>query len=401
MTENSYYIDLENEFLADTYQKIPVLASNARGTRLWDLDGKEYLDFMAGYGVAILGHSFPAIREALMEQLERVYITHGSVYSPSRADFLRELSSVLPSSLTKSILSNSGAEAVEAAVKVSLKSTGRSRILSMKNAYHGKTLAALSLTHSQKYRKTFKDVLMPSVDFVEFGNIEILEEFLRKEDVAAVFLEPVQGEGGINIPPEGYLKAARQLTEQYGTLLVFDEIQSGLGRTGRMWAHENWGVIPDIMTIGKGIGGGVPMGVTSGKPEFVGSLSRGEQSSTTGGNPLACAAGTAVIKALKSGYVETARQRGQYIMKRMNDEIGNHRLVSSTRGIGMMIAIELRIRFLPILMNMMENGLITLYSGINTIRLLPPYIASEEDIDEAVEIMKLSLDRQLESAKVK
>lgn len=395
MTGNSYVEELEDKYLAGTYQKIPVLASRAEGSRLWDLEGKEYLDFMSGYGVAILGHSHPAVKDAIKQQLDQVYITHASMYSPARAGFLKDLASILPSSLSRAFISNSGAEAIEAAVKIALKSTGRKRIISMEKAYHGKTMAALSLTHSEKYRKSFRDLLYPHVEFVKFGDFEQLETALNGGDVAAVFMEPVQGEGGINLPPEGYIEDVRQLTEENNVLLAMDEIQAGLGRTGKMWAHEHWGITPDIMTIGKGIGGGIPMGVTVGKPEYVDSLEIGEQSSTTGGNPLACAAGSAVIRELRNGLVDQAKSRGEYILRRMNEEFGEHRLVSGARGVGMMLALELRIRFLPVLMDMLGNGLITLYSGRNIIRMLPSYIVTEEEADRAMNIMKNSLDKQL------
>lgn len=399
MTENAYYEEIEDRYLAGTYQKIPVLASKAEGSRIWDSEGHEYLDYMSGYGVAILGHSFPSVVAAIKRQLEEVYITHASVYSPARSNFLKDLNSVLPSQLSRAFLSNSGAEAVEAAVKIAMKSTGRKKIISMEKAYHGKTLAALSITHSEKYRKSFQDLLYPNVEFVKFGDTEQMAAALKNEDVAAVFMEPIQGEGGINLPPEGYLQTVRELTESKGTLMVLDEIQAGLGRTGKMWAHEHFGITPDVMTIGKGIGGGIPMGVTVGRAEFIDKLEIGEQSSTTGGNPLACAAGSAVINELKNGYVERARTNGEFLLKRMQEDLGPHRLVTAARGIGMMLALELRIRFLPVLMNSIENGLITLYSGRNTIRLLPPYITTEEEMEKAISIMKQALDKQLNQAR--
>ena len=400
MMKNINFEENEERLLAGTYQKIPVVAARAEGTRIWDAEGKEYLDFMSGYGVAILGHSFPAVKEAIRKQLDEVYITHASVYSPARSSFLSELSSVLPWNSSRMFLSNSGAEAVEAAIKIALKYTGRKKFISMEKAYHGKTIGALSLTHSNKYRKSFGDIIYPNVEFLKFGDIEQLKKSLQGEDVAAVFLEPVQGEGGINLPPEEYMKSVREITEETGTLLVLDEIQSGLGRTGKMWAHQHWGISPDIMTIGKGIGGGLPMGVTAGRSDIVATLEIGEQSSTTGGNPLACAAGVAVLKELRNGYVKRAETQGAYLLKRMREEIGEHRLVASPRGIGMMLAVELKIRFLPVLMNQIQGGLITLYSGFNTIRLLPPYIITEQDADAAVGIMKQALDRQLENSRV-
>ena len=395
MMDNGYFQKIEDEFLAGTYQKIPVLAARAKGVNIWDLDGKEYLDLMSGYGVAILGHSDEKIKEAIMQQMEKVYITHASVYSPARAEFLKDFMSIAPRGLNRAFLSNSGTEAVEAAIKIAVKSTRRHRMISMERGYHGKTLGSLSVTHSSKYRKSFQDLLVGDVEFVKFGDAEMLRKALSSFDVAAVFLEPVQGEGGINLPGDQYLKEVREMTEASGTLLIMDEIQSGLGRTGKMWAHEHWGITPDIMTVGKGIGGGIPMGVTVGRSEFVDALEIGEQSSTTGGNPLACAAGSAVIDRLRNGYVEKARDTGKYFLERMQEDLGSHRLVSHARGIGMMLALELRIRFLPVLMNLLDRGVITLYSGINIIRMLPPYILTREQVDEAILEIKGALDDQL------
>lgn len=397
MMKNRYTEEIEDRYLAGTYQKIPVVAARAMGTKIWDLNGKEYLDFMSGYGVAIFGHSNAAIREAILKQLDEVYITHSSVYSPARARFLKELMSVTPAGLNMAYLSNSGAEAVEAALKIAVKSTGRKKIISMEKAYHGKTMGALSITHSTKYRKSFEEMLIPGVEFVKFGDYEGVNALLKKEDIAAVFMEPIQGEGGINLPDPQFLRSVRESTSSYGTLLVMDEIQSGLGRTGKMWAHENWDVTPDIMTIGKGIGGGIPMGVTVGKKEFVEVMGIGEQSSTTGGNPLSCAAGEVVIKELKNGMMKQAGEMGKYILQRIREETDSHRLVSQSRGIGMMLAMELRVRFVPLLMDMIDRGLITLYSGINTIRMLPPYTVSRDEVDSAVEIMKKALDHYIKN----
>ena len=397
MMKNTFTEEVEDRYLAGTYQKIPVVAARARGTKIWDMNGKEYLDFMSGYGVAIFGHSNDAIREAIKRQLDEIYITHTSVYSPARARFLGELMKVTPTGLNMAYISNSGAEAIEAALKIAVKSTKRKKIISMEKAYHGKTMGALSITHSAKYRKSFENMLIPGVEFVKFGDYEGVLAQLKKEDVAAVFMEPIQGEGGINLPDPQFLASVREATSSYGTLLVMDEIQSGLGRTGKMWAHENWGVAPDIMTLGKGIGGGIPMGVTVGKKEFVETLEIGEQSSTTGGNPLSCSAGEVVIRELRNGMMRQAGEMGKYVLQRIKEETDSHRLVSQSRGIGMMLAMELRVRFVPVLMDMINRGLITLYSGINTIRMLPPYTVSREEVDRAIDIMKAALDHHLKN----
>lgn len=398
--DNLNDIKFEDSLLAGTYQKIPVTVERAKGSKLWDTSGKEYLDFMGGYGVAILGHLYQPVQNAIIRQLSEVAIVHGSVYSPIRSVFLKELSSALPWNHSRSFLSNSGTEAVEAAIKLAVKYTGRKKIISMEKAYHGKTLGSLSVTHSNRYRKAFGDLIYQNVEFLKFGDVGHLRTALKGNDVAAVFLEPVQGEGGINLPPEGYLESAKEAAENAGTLLVMDEIQSGLGRTGKMWAHEHWRVTPDIMTIGKGIGGGIPMGVTSGRSDIVEVFEVGEQSSTMGGNPLACAAGIEVLKALKGTYIEKSASMGRYLLERMREELDGHRLVSTSRGIGMMLALDLRIRFLPVLMTQIQMGLITLYSGINTIRMLPPYIITEQEADMAISIMKAALDMQLKTSRV-
>lgn len=400
MIDSQQRINFEDMYLARTYQKIPVEAVRALGSRIWDSKGKEYLDFMSGYGVAILGHSNPRVIEALNRQMETISIAHASVYNPARADFLRELATVMPFGLNRALLTNSGTESVEAALKIAIKATGRKKLVSMERSYHGKTLGSLSVTHSNKYRKAFSDILIPSVDFIKFGDSLQLENTLKNDDVAAVILEPVQGEGGINIPPPEYLRSVRELTENHGTILIMDEIQSGLGRTGKMWAHQHYDIVPDIMTVGKGIGGGIPMGVTIGKSEFVDMLEIGEHTSTTGGNPLACAAGVAVLKELKSGLLDKVRSSGEFLLSAMNDQVGGQRLVSQIRGIGLMIAVELRVRFLPVLMEIIKSGLITLYSGTNTIRMLPPYIVTKEEMEEAVSIMKSALNKILERSKV-
>ncbi|MCL5803278.1 MAG: aspartate aminotransferase family protein [Candidatus Thermoplasmatota archaeon] len=395
MIINSFVEETENRFLAGTYQKIPVVAARADGTKIWDLSGKEYLDFMSGYGVAILGHSNPVISNAIKKQLDLIGISHGSVYSPARAEFLRNIMRISPKSLNMAYLSNSGAESIEAAIKIAVKTTGRKKIIAMEKAYHGKTLGALSITHSNKYRKAFEGILLPNVQFVKFGDSASLLSLLKSGDVAAVFMEPIQGEGGINFPPYGYMEAVRETTRENGTLLVMDEIQSGLGRTGKMWAHEHWGIVPDIMTVGKGIGGGIPMGVTIGKKEFMESLDVGEQSSTTGGNPLACAAGSALIGELESGMLHRVTTMGRFALKRISEETEGHRLVSQARGMGLMLAIDLRVRFVPVLMELLQMGLITLYSGINTIRMLPPYTVTEEEVNKAAEFIRLALNKQL------
>jgi acetylornithine/LysW-gamma-L-lysine aminotransferase len=213
------------------------------------------------------------------------------------------------------------------------------------------------------------------------------------DEFAAIFVEPIQGEGGIRIPPEGYLKGLREIADRHGNILVVDEVQSGLGRTGKMWAHEHWGITPDIMTVGKGIGGGIPMGVTIGKQEYMGTLEVGEHTSTMGGNPLSCAAGKAVLEALTDdGVIEYAKKAGEQLMAELDSSLANSRIVREIRGKGLMIAVDLKVRFQEILFKALELGLLTLYSGKTVIRLLPPLIVTQEDIREGTSTLRESLD---------
>ncbi len=385
---------LEDRYIAKTYQKLEINVAKAKGSLLWDQEGKKYIDLMSGYGVAILGHSNPAITDAIKAQLDSVIITHGSMYTPSRGEFLRKFMSVAPSRDGQIYMSNSGTEAVEAALKIAIRATGRKKIIAMERGYHGKTLGSLSLTHSEKYKKGLEGLIYPNVEFLPFGDADIIEGRKDLDDIAAIFVEPVQGEGGIFLPPDDYLKRIRQITSDHGILLMADEIQTGLGRTGKLWAFENWNIVPDIFTAGKGIGGGIPMGVTWARQEYMEKLSVGSQTSTMGGNPLACAAGTAVLDQLTDTMLDRVRSAGEKFRQELQTGIGDHRLVKDVRGIGLMLAIELKVRFVDILLRIIQNGAVPLYSGINIIRLLPPYVIEDSQISEAVSIIAGALENE-------
>jgi acetylornithine/LysW-gamma-L-lysine aminotransferase len=380
-------MNYENEHIANTYQRLPVNILNGSGAILHDINGKSYIDMMGGYGVAILGYGNTQIKEAVCKQFDTISIAHASEYTPAREEFIKGLTDIVPSGLDKFYLGNIGAEAVEAAIKTVIKSSKKHKIIAMTNSYHGKTAGALSITYSEKYRKAFGSLLMKNVEFIEYNNMEALNILEKDPDIAAVFFEPVQGEGGINIPSREYVKELRNMTEKNNIILVADEIQSGLGRTGKMWAHENFGIKPDIITIGKGIGGGLPLSITAGKPEFMDNLAKGEQSSTTGGNPLAMAAGSAVIKQLDRSMIESVARKGELFRNELRSGMEDARIVKEVRGLGLMDAIELRIKFLPVLMEMINRGVLPLYSGINIIRMLPPYVISDSELKDAAAIM--------------
>jgi len=389
----------EDEFMGNLYQRFPVTIEKGLGSHVWDVEGKEYIDCMGGYGVALVGHRNERVVNALKIQLDKIITVHSSFYNKTREEFLETLISVSPKGLSQVHLNNSGAEAVEAAIKFARKFTGKKGMVAMRGSYHGKSMGALSLTFSPKYRKSFQP-LVEKAEFTPFGDIESLRSAIDDE-TGFVIMEPIQGESGIHVAPDGFLQDVRKLCDEKGILLIFDEIQAGLGRTGRMWASEHWNTIPDIMCLAKGIAGGVPMGATLVRPDILSCISKGEHSSTFGGNPLSCAAGTATIQALtQDGLIENADKLGKKFFEGLEDLKAKHQIIREVRGKGLMIGIELKFEVKDILMDGIKNGILLLYSGRNILRLLPPLVFTEEDITKVLETLDVLLTKEDERRNV-
>jgi len=383
----------EDQYLGNLYQRFPVTIEKALGSHVWDTDNNEYIDCMGGYGVALVGHRNERVVNAIKSQIEKVITVHSSFYNKTREEFLQTLIGIAPAGLSQVHLNNSGAESVEAGIKFARKFTGRKGMVAMKGSYHGKSMGALSLTFSPKYRESFQP-LLEKVTFSPYGDIDALQTAVDK-DTAFVILEPIQGESGIHVPPDGFLQDVRKICDENGSLLVFDEIQSGLGRTGRMWASEHWETTPDIMCLAKGIAGGVPMGVTLVRPDILSVMKKGEHSSTFGGNPLACAAGTATLQALtQDGLVENAKNMGEKFLHGLNDLKSRHKIIREIRGKGLMIGVELKFEVKDILMEGIKKGLLLLYSGRNILRLLPPLVMSDEDVTKSLQILDVLLTNE-------
>ncbi len=383
----------EDEFMGNIYQRFPVTIERGLGTHVWDINGKEYIDCMGGYGVALVGHRNPRVVKALQAQLEKIITVHSSLYNKTREEFLENLIKIAPKSLSQVYLNNSGTEAVEAAIKFARKFTGKPGMVAMNGSYHGKSFGSLSLTFNPKYRKSFEP-LVEKVSFSPFGDMESLRSTVNS-DTAFIILEPIQGESGIHVAPDGFLQDVRKLCDEKGILLIFDEIQAGLGRTGKMWAGEHWSTTPDIMCLAKGIAGGVPMGATLVRPDILTCIGKGEQSSTFGGNPLSCAAGIATIQALtQDRLVENAEKMGEKFREGLERLKEKHKIIREIRGKGLMIGIEMKFEVKDILFDGIANGVLFLYSGKNILRLLPPLVISESDIDKALQVLDAVLERE-------
>jgi acetylornithine/LysW-gamma-L-lysine aminotransferase len=345
-----------------------------------------------------VGHRNPRVVEAIKKQLDKIITVHTSLYNKTREEFLENLIKVAPKGLSQVHLGNSGAEAVEAAIKFARKFTGKSGMIAMNGSYHGKSMGSLSLTFNPKYRKAFAP-LVEKVTFSPFGDIESLRSKIDS-DTAFVIMEPIQGESGINVAPDGFLQDVRKLCDERGILLIFDEIQAGLGRTGKMWACEHWNTAPDIMCLAKGLAGGIPISATLVKPEILSAMSKGEHSSTFGGNPISCAGGIATLQALtQDGLVQNAAIIGKKFKEGLEKLKEKHNIIRDVRGKGLMIGVEMKFEVKDILLDGISEGVLLLYSGRNILRFLPPLVFSDADITKVLEVLDRLFSKEEERRK--
>ena len=343
MIETSTIFEIEDRFGSGAYGKRPTALVRGQGAYVYDQDGNRYLDATSGQGVAALGHCHPAVIRAISEQATTLITSHESFYNDRRAALYTLLSSIMPADIKRFFLCNSGAEANEGALKVAKLLTGREGIVAAKRSFHGRTTGALSLTWTQKYRKPFQ-AWLPAVDYVAFNDIDAACQAITAE-TAAVVVEPVQGEGGVHPASIEYLKALRERCDQTGAMLVIDEIQTGFGRTGKWFGFEHADIVPDIISVGKAIAGGLPMGAVCWRAAH-GPIERATHGSTFGGNPLACAAALAAVSTIRDeGLVDQAQVNGRWFMDELNAM--NLRGAREVRGRGLMIGIELRTRVTP------------------------------------------------------
>jgi acetylornithine/LysW-gamma-L-lysine aminotransferase len=382
-------VENEESFVGNLYQRFPINITKGKGCKVWDISGKEYFDCMGGYGVALVGHCNDRVVKAITNQTQNLITCHMSVYNDVRIDFLIKFSKIAPTNLQKTFFTNSGTESVEASLKFSRKYTNKPGVLALNGGYHGKTFGSLSVTYNEKYRKSFLP-LLDNMQFIAYSESDTIPEIVTKSNkkIGTVIVEPIQGETGIIMPPIGFLKKIRNICNENGLVLIFDEIQSGLGRTGKMWAGQHWDVEPDIMCLAKGIAGGIPMGLTVMRSEILDCLKVGEHSSTFAGNPLACAAGSATIDSIiEDELVSNSEKMGRIFKSGLLEIKEKYKIVRDVRGVGMMLGVEMRFDVKDILLDGIKNGILLLYSGRNILRLLPPIVMKEEEVNKSLELI--------------
>ncbi len=389
-------ISASNEFIMNTYGRLPVVLVRGEGTRVWDSDGREYIDFLAGIAVCSLGHSHARVVAAIKEQAE--ILTHVSNIYHIEPQIRMARLLVKNSFADKVFFCNSGAEANEAAIKLARKyaherMTGNKyEIITMKNSFHGRTLTTVAATGQEKFHRGF-DPLPEGFSYVPFDDIEALEGAIT-EKTCGIMLEPIQGEGGVQVPAGDYLAKVRRICDERDILLIFDEVQTGMGRTGDLFAYETSGIEPDIMTLAKALGNGFPLGAMLAKEEVASAFEPGSHASTFGGNPLAMAAGNAVMETiLNDGILENCRERGTYFLKRLEELKTKYPAIQEIRGRGLMIGVELSCEGSGVVHEALKKGVLINCTCGNVLRFVPPLIITADDVDRVIDVLDEILER--------
>jgi acetylornithine aminotransferase len=380
-------IETADSVLMRTYKRLPLVLTRGRGCRVWDEDDREYIDFIAGIAVCNLGHAHAQIARAVSEQAQRLVHVSNLYYTLPQIEVAELLTG--HSFAERVFFCNSGAEANEAAIKLARKyfqengHPERYRIISMERSFHGRTMATLSATGQEKIRKGF-DPVLEGFEFVPFNDPQALKARLD-DTTCAVILEPIQGEGGVRCPEAGFLPEVRRLCDQTGTLLIFDEIQTGMGRTGKLFAHEHYAAVPDIMTLAKALANGLPMGAMLAKESVAEAFGPGSHASTFGGTPLVCAAAREVLRLMTAGDVlDNCRTTGAYFLEQLHRLEARHEVVEEVRGRGLLLGLKLSIEAGPIVRACMEKGFLINFVQDRVLRFAPPLIISKTEVDALI-----------------
>lgn len=383
--------DLGEKYVMKTYSRFPLTFEKGEGMYVYDENGKEYLDFVAGIAVNSLGHNHKKLVKAISEQAASLIHISNLYYTKPQCTLAQKL--VENGELDKVFFCNSGAESIEAALKLARKygsKTGRQEIITMHQSFHGRTFGAVTATGQDHYHEGFGDML-PHIKYAEFNNITSLKEAVNEKTIA-ILMEPVQGEGGIIPATKEFLQEAREICDKNDILLMFDEVQCGVGRLGTLFAYQTFGVVPDVLSTAKGIAGGVPCGIMMAKESVAKAFEPGDHASTFGGNPLAAAAGNVVVDELLGGVLDNVKEQGKYLRQKLKEIAAKHQnLVKEVRGVGLMQGIELNEAAGLYIAKAIDMGLLLVGAGKQIIRFVPPLIVTKDDIDKAMDILDKAL----------
>ncbi len=381
------------KYVMHTYNRFPLAFTHGEGMYVYDEDGKKYLDFVAGIAVNSLGHNYKPLVDAISDQASKMIHISNLYYTKPQTELAEKL--VNAGSLDKVFYCNSGAESIEAALKLARKygsKTGRQEIITMEHSFHGRTFGAVTATGQPHYHEGFGDML-PHIKYAVYNDIESLKNTITDRTVAVLF-EPVQGEGGIYPADQKYIEEVRRICTEKDILLIFDEVQCGVGRLGTLFAYQHFNVIPDIMCTAKGIAGGIPCGIMMAKAKVAESFKPGDHASTFGGNPLATAAGNVVVDALLGGILDNVKEMGAYLTEKLNGLKAKYSFIKDVRGVGLMQGIELDRKVGDIVAKSINSGLLLVNAGQFVIRFVPSLIVSKDDIDNAMTILDKVLSEE-------
>ncbi len=379
----SKIIELESKYSPGCYPMRDVAIVRGEGALLWDENGERYIDCVAGFGVANIGHANPYVAKAVSEQANTLIVCPSIFYNDKRAKLMEKLDSITPENINRFFFCNSGAEAIEGAIKFARLATGKTEIIANNKGFHGRTFGALSATWAEKYRKPFMP-LVPGFSHVPYNKVDAISEKIN-ENTAAVIVEVIQGEGGINIGSTDYFVNLRKLCDEKGVILIFDEIQTGFGRTGKMFAYQHHNVFPDILCIAKSIAGGIPLGAVC-FGDKIGEIQKGTHGSTFGGNPFVCAAALAAIKYIEDfELVKKSEELGSYFINKLKEI--DSKIIREIRGLGLFIGIELKKRSFEYVIKLLDQKVLANPAGPTVLRLMPPLVIEKDQIDEVVEIL--------------
>jgi len=388
---NAEIKEMATKYIINTYGERQIALVKGKGAYVWDADGKKYLDFVAGIATINIGHCHPNLAKAVIDQVQKLIHVSNLYYIEPQAKLAKRI--VELSFADKCFFCNSGAEANEAAIKLARKYTkekvdaNKYEIITMYKSFHGRTMTTITATGQEKYHKGFEP-MSPGFKYVDFNDLKALEEAIT-DITCAIMVEPIQVEGGINIPDDNYLPGVRKLCDKYNLLLIYDEVQTAMGRTGKMFGYETFGVEPDIMTMAKALGGGVPIGCMATKDHIAESLTPGSHASTFGGNPLVCSASLATINTIVDDKLaENAQKMGDYLKKKLTALKEKFPIIKDVRGRGLIIGVELEIEGKNIVNKAMNYGLILNCIGTSVLRFVPPLIINESHVDEAISILE-------------